>query len=65
MFITETDIQTWIQPITIKNTKAMNPNALDNAYLNAVGYLKRELQGKLYGRCPHFFLFCGYILKHQ
>lgn len=46
MFITETDIQTWIQPITIKNTKAMNPNALDNAYLNAVGYLKRELQGK-------------------
>lgn len=46
MFITETDIQTWIQPITIKNTRAMNPDALDNAYLNAVGYLKRELQGK-------------------
>ena len=46
MFIEESDIQTWIQPITIKNTMAMNPNSFKNAYLNAVGYLKRELQGK-------------------
>lgn len=46
MFITETDIQTWIQPITIRNTMGMNPNALSNAYLNAIGFLKKELQGK-------------------
>lgn len=46
MFIEETDIQTWVQPITIKNTMAMNPNAFQNAYLSAIGYLKKELSGK-------------------